>query len=124
VEDGSKSIESLDTSALRELREMTEGSGHPEQFRDLVSLFLDGLEPGLASMHQALADGESEELSMLAHGFKGTCASMGAMNLASLCKGLEQAATRENLENAQALLKQIESEVRVVRWLFERETRC
>jgi HPt (histidine-containing phosphotransfer) domain-containing protein len=124
VEEASKAVESLDTGALRELRELTEGSGHPEQFRDLVVLFLDGLEPGLASMHKALEEEDAVELATLAHGFKGTSASMGAMNLASLCVVLEEAAAKPNFGRAQAQLKQIESEVRVVRWLLERETRC
>lgn len=122
MENTSKGTESLDTTALRELRELTEDSGHPEQFRELIAMFLEGLEPGLASMRQALAEGDVEELAMLAHGFKGTCASMGAMNLASMCVALEDAAAKACLENAPICLKQIESEVRVVRWLMERET--
>lgn len=103
---------------------MTVGAGHPEQFRELVALFLEGLEPGIASMRAALADGKAEELAIQAHGFKGTAASMGAMNLASLCVALEKAAARENLEIARALLGQIENEVDVVRGLLEREMRC
>jgi hypothetical protein len=46
------------------------------------------------------------------------------MNLALLCLALEEAAAKPNFGRAQAQLKQIESEVRVVRWLLERETRC
>jgi HPt (histidine-containing phosphotransfer) domain-containing protein len=124
VEDCPKSSESLDTAALRELRELTESSGHPEQFHELITLFLDGLEPGLASMHQALADGNAEELAMLAHGFKGTSASMGAMYLASLCVALEETAARARMEKAEAQLKQMEIEAQVVRQLLERETKC
>jgi len=124
VEVGAKSSESLDTAALRELRELTEGSGHPEQFRELVALFLEGLEPGVASMRGALAEGKADELAVQAHGFKGTSASMGAMNLAGLCVALERAAADANLEIARAVLGQIENEVDIVRGLFERETRC
>lgn len=123
MEVGEKVSESLDTSALQELRELTEGSGHPEQFRELIALFLEGLEPGVASMRGALAEGKAEELAVQAHGFKGTSASMGAMNLASLCVALEKAAAGANLEIAQTLLGQIENEVDIVRELFERETR-
>jgi HPt (histidine-containing phosphotransfer) domain-containing protein len=122
VENTSKGTESLDTAALRELRELTQDSGHPEQFRELIAMFLEGLEPGIASMRKALADADMEELAMLAHGFKGNCASMGAMNLASMCVALEDAAAKASLQDAPVYLKQIESEVRVVRWLMERET--
>jgi len=124
VEVGAKASESLDTSALQELRELTVGLGHPEQFRELIALFLDGLEPGVASMREALAGGKAEELAVQAHGFKGTSASMGAMNLASLCVAVEKAAAEANFELAQAVLGQIESEVEIVRGLLERETRC
>jgi len=124
VEVGSKISESIDSAALLELRELTEGSGHPEQFGELIALFLAGLAPGIESMRGALAEGNEEELAVRAHGFKGTSASMGAMNLASLCVALEKAAAEANLEMAQALLGQIENEVDVVRGLLERETRC
>ena len=124
MEVGAKASESLDTSALQELRELTVGLGHPEQFRELIALFLDGLEPGVASMREALAGGKAEELAVQAHGFKGTSASMGAMNLASLCVAVEKAAAEANFELAQAVLGQIESEVEIVRGLLERETRC
>ncbi len=121
MEDTAKNPESLDIAAVQELRELTEGSGHPEQFRELVTMFLEGLEPGLVTMREALAAGDTGELKVLAHGFKGTSASMGAMNLATLCVGLEAAAG--NRDAAKAQLKQIESEVNVVRRLWEREVK-
>ena len=116
------SRESVAASTLRELRELAELAGDLGQFRELIDLFLSELESGLASMREALAQGDAEGLGKLAHSLKGSSASMGAVILASLCRTLEELAKKTELEGARAQLEQIESEIHIVRETLERET--
>ncbi len=119
---GINSRESVAASTLRELRELADSSDDPGQFRELIDLFIGELESGLASMRKALAQGNGEELAKLAHSLKGASASMGAGGLASLCHTLEETARNTELQGAEAQLKQIESEVCIVRETLEKET--
>lgn len=114
--------ESVAASALRELRELADSSDDPGQFGELLDLFLRELESGLASMSKALAQGNAEDLARLAHSLKGASASMGASRLSSLCRTLEETAKNAELPGAEVQLKQIESEVYIVRETLEKET--
>jgi HPt (histidine-containing phosphotransfer) domain-containing protein len=114
--------ESVAASALQELRELADDSGNPGEFHELIQLFLRELASGLASMSKALAEGNTEELARLAHGLKGSSASMGATSLASLCRALEETAKNTDLRGAEQELKRIESEVYIVRETLEKET--
>src|ERR1700704_3847506 len=108
------SRESVAASTLRELRELAELSGDLGQFHELIDLFLSELESGSALMREALAQGDAEGLSKLAHSLKGSSASMGAIILASLCRTLEELAKNTELQEAKAQLKQIENEMYIV----------
>jgi HPt (histidine-containing phosphotransfer) domain-containing protein len=114
--------ESVEASTLRELREVTCYSDGPWQFRELVNTFLDGLKTDLASTHKALAEENRVALTEFVHGIKGAAASMGASYLASLCSALEQASANAKLEEVENRLKQIESEMKSVRGVLEKET--
>jgi HPt (histidine-containing phosphotransfer) domain-containing protein len=70
----------------------------PEQVDELIDMFLDTLERNLTSMRAAMAKGDAPPLAQLAHGAKGTAASMGATYLAALCRELEESAKRGLLE--------------------------
>ncbi len=112
--------ESVAASTLRELRELAVSCDEPEQFHELIGLFLRELESGLLSMRKALAQGNAKNLAKLAHSLKGASASMGADGLASLCSTLEETAKNTMLPGAEAQLKQIESEVYIVREILEK----
>lgn len=115
------SYECVAPSALRELRELADSSDDPGQFGELIDLFLRELESGLASMRNALAQGDAKELAKLAHSLKGAAASMGAGRLASFCLTLEEMTRNSELERAEAELRQIESEGERVREMLEAE---
>jgi HPt (histidine-containing phosphotransfer) domain-containing protein len=119
---GNNSCESVAASTLRELRELAESSDDPGEFRELIDLFLGELDSGLASMRKALAQGNGEELTKLAHSLKGASASMGAGGLALLCRTLEETAMNTDLPGAEVQLKQIEREVYIVRETLEKES--
>jgi HPt (histidine-containing phosphotransfer) domain-containing protein len=114
--------ESVAASTLRELRDLADSSGDPGQFRELIDLFLRELESGLDSMREALAQGDAQGLGILAHGLKGSSASMGAIMLASLYRTLEELAKNTELPGAKVQLTQIESEIDIVRERLHRET--
>ncbi|MOA58867.1 Hpt domain protein [compost metagenome] len=72
-------------------------------------------------MQQAQQAADAQALRLAAHSFKGSCSNMGAAQLAGLCKLLEEAARREQLDEAPALIEQIEREFAIVRILFRAE---
>jgi HPt (histidine-containing phosphotransfer) domain-containing protein len=113
--------ESVAASTLRELRELANSCNEPEQFRELIDLFLGELQSGLLSMRQAVAQGNAEDLAKLAHSLKGASASMGACRLTSLCSTLEETAKNTELQGAEAQIKRMESEVYIVREILEKE---
>jgi HPt (histidine-containing phosphotransfer) domain-containing protein len=114
--------ESVAASTLRELRELAELSGNPGQFRELINLFLSELELALASMRGAIAQRNAEVVGKLAHGLKGSSASMGAIRLALLCRELEELVRHTELQEAKAQLLEIESEIYIVRDTLKKET--
>jgi HPt (histidine-containing phosphotransfer) domain-containing protein len=114
--------EGVAASTLRELRELAESCDEPEQFHELIDLFLRELESGLLSMRKALVKGNAEDLAKLAHSLKGASASMGAGGLASLCSTLEETAKSTKLQGAEAQVMLIESEAYVVREILEKGT--
>jgi HPt (histidine-containing phosphotransfer) domain-containing protein len=64
--------------------------GDVDFLKELVDAYLDST-PGLfAAMQQAAAAGDSAGLQRAAHTLKSGSANMGAMQLAALCKGLEE----------------------------------
>jgi HPt (histidine-containing phosphotransfer) domain-containing protein len=121
VELAKEVYQSVDSSCLEELRELTSFDKDPRRFNSLITAFLDSLDPQIASMRATLEKGDTAELADLAHGLKGAAASIGAIYLAHLCAGLEEICARMDLKCAGASLQQIESEVFAVRWLLEHE---
>lgn len=109
--------QSVDLAVFRNLREI----GSPEQVDELIDLFLDTLERNLTSIRAAMAKRDAPALARLAHGAKGTAASMGAMCLAALSRELEGSAKRGMLEEVYARFGQMESETQRVRQIVEKE---
>ena len=76
--------------------------GDVDFLRELVDAYLDST-PGLfAAMRQAAAAGDAASLQRAAHTLKTGSASMGALALAALCKGLEDMGKSGALEDAEA----------------------
>jgi CheY-like chemotaxis protein len=80
-------------------------------FKDAVKLQTDA--------RQALAQGQLEELRRAAHTLKSNSANFGAQTLAALCQELENRAKEGELEDAEALLTQIEVEYKKARTALE-----
>ena len=113
--------ESVALSALQELRDLAGSSGDPGQFGELIQLFLQEMDLGLSSMRQALEERDGKKLAELAHSLKGSSASMGARNVAALCRAVEEAAKGAGLSGIETQLALIQFEAKVVRAVLEKE---
>ena len=106
----------LDDAVLAALQDVME-----DEYPTLLDTFVVDSEERLRMLHQALDEGNAQELRLAAHSFKGSCSNMGASLLAGLCKQLEDCARREQLEQAPALVEQIAREFAIVRILLKSE---
>lgn len=104
----------LDHSVLSALRDVME-----DEFPVLLDTFLTDSAERLRQIRQANAASDSQGLRLAAHSFKGSCSNMGAHELASLCKLLEDMAHREQLADAPGVILLIEQEFLIVRELLQ-----
>ncbi len=74
-----------------DLENAIERMGDKEIFLEIARFFAAGLPDSIAKMDEALARGDLESLSRLAHSCKSNCAAMGAENERAMCLTLEQA---------------------------------
>lgn len=113
----------LDYSVLRALQEIME-----DEYATLLDVFLDDSEHRMTQLRQMLkvrSDGSGvfdfQELSLMAHSFKGSSGNMGALHLADLCRELEERSRREEVRGLEDLLASIDIEYVTVRRLFDAE---
>lgn len=106
----------LDQSVLASLLDVM-----GEEYPVLLDTFLLDSEERQRHIHEAMAAEDAQALRLAAHSFKGSCSNMGATLLAGLCKHLEEAARRERLDEAPALIEQIGREFAIVRILLKSE---
>ncbi|WJN57649.1 Hpt domain-containing protein [Pseudomonas sp. SO81] len=106
----------LDQSVLASLLDVM-----GEEYPVLLDTFLLDSEERQRHIHEAMAAQDAQALRLAAHSFKGSCSNMGATLLAGLCKNLEEAARRERLDEAPALIEQIGREFAIVRILLKSE---
>ena len=83
----------IDDEIIAELREVME-----EEFADLIGSFLHDLPVQLDLIQEAIAQRDAAELYRIAHKFKSSCGSLGAMRLAELVRRLEQAGRQNALD--------------------------
>jgi len=106
----------LDSAVLAALQDVME-----DEYPVLLDTFLVDSEERLLLLRQAQQQADAQNLRLAAHSFKGSCSNMGASLLAGLCKQLEEAGRREQLDLAPDLIEQIEREFAIVRILFKSE---
>jgi HPt (histidine-containing phosphotransfer) domain-containing protein len=106
----------LDDAVLASLQDVME-----DEYPILLDTFVADSEERVRLLHEAQAEGDAQGVRLAAHSFKGSCSNMGAVLLASLCKELEDAGRRDELEQVPALIEQIEREFAIVRILFKSE---
>ncbi len=100
----------FDPSALALLRAFT----GDQVTGELLALFTKNAEGELAALKEALAQRDARRVKHLAHRLRGGAGSLGARALADLCARLEDAAARDDLVAAEALVAAVEAECRGV----------
>jgi HPt (histidine-containing phosphotransfer) domain-containing protein len=103
----------LDPAALNTLLEVI--GGEHDVLVELIDSFLEEAPPLLAGMRQALAQEDSIELRRTAHTIISSATDFGAVQLAELCKKLENMGKAGTLAGAAALVAQIENEYEQVK---------
>lgn len=112
------SVVHLDYSVLTTLQEVME-----DEYPTLLEVFLKDSEYRIARLRQLLGAAvfDLQELSMMAHSFKGSSGNMGALRLAELCYEMEDRSRRGESTGLDELLTAIDSEYATVRRLFDAE---
>lgn len=113
----------LDYSVLSTLQEIME-----DEYPTLLDVFLNDSEQRIGRLQQMLqgyAQGggafDLQELSLMAHSFKGSSGNMGALHLADLCRELEERSRCEEVSGLEELLASIDLEYVTVRRLIDVE---
>jgi PAS domain S-box-containing protein len=112
--------QTVNAKALDRLRELRTPN-HPDPLVEIVGLFIVQTPDLLRALGGAIEQQDSESLRRTAHTLKGSCANLGAEQMATLCRDLELAAKRGTLSSARALITQIEQEYVNVRKVLEVE---
>jgi PAS domain S-box-containing protein len=99
--------EVLDASALADLRAAVDD---PAFVADLIGTFLAEAPALVATLQRAHAAGDAEELRRAAHTLKSNARTFGATRLGDACQELEEKSRAEELDDAAALVDEIEAE--------------
>lgn len=103
----------IDRKVLSDLQEVMEGG-----YLNLLETFLADSEERLRQLYKARS---AEELGLAAHSFKGSSSNMGAVELAELCRQLEERVRQQSLFGIEDLINRIDREFTAVRQLYRAE---
>lgn len=109
-ETGAAAVDTEVLAALGVLGQEASGESHLRRRPRLIDTFLSATLDRLETLRQSLAQGDSSTLEEVAHTVKGSCASLGALHMSSLCADLEAACRAGDLTRAALLLPQIHAE--------------
>jgi len=105
--------ETIDRTALNQLIESI--GGDKAFLSELIYSFSVDTPRLIESMRKARATNDAETFRRAAHSLKSNSANFGALNLAHLCKTLEEAGKRGELEGVERNIAQIENEFEQVK---------
>ncbi len=112
--------QTLDRAALDRITALAE-PGSEDLLGRVVSTFLDAAPAMLADLERALDDGGGDPLERAAHRLKGSCASLGATRMASLCSQLELETATAGADALRRLIGEVQLEFDKVKTALERE---
>jgi len=99
----------LDLAVLAELRQF-QGEGEPDIVQELAEAFQFETPPLLEVLHQAVAEGQPEQLKRAAHNLKGSSHNLGARTMAALSAELETIGKNGTVEGTAELVTRLEQE--------------
>ena len=97
----------IDMGVLDSLRSLVD---EEEDFREMITLFLDDTPIRLDALRRALAASDMKALERAAHQLKGSCGSFGALGMVRLCMTLEALARLGPQHEAADRLRDLEEE--------------
>lgn len=109
--------EPVDRRVLEDLEEL----GGVELVGELIQTLLEDAPSRLKGLQEAVRAGEAPAVRRLAHALKGSCGSMGAVEMTRLAGELERAGASWDLSRSQELLERLEEDFRRVRAALETE---
>jgi PAS domain S-box-containing protein len=113
----------LDAQVLAELRAL-ESDGEGDILAEMIGLYLEDSPAQLSHIKTAIEQADATRLAQFAHSLKGSCASLGARTLATLCDQLERVGLAGDLPRAVGLLSSLEVEAARTRASLETELSC
>ncbi len=99
----------LDPAVLSELRQFTK-EGEPDIVQELAEAFQFETPPLLKALHQAIIEGQPEQLKRVAHNLRGSSNNLGARTMAALSAELEAIGKNGKVERAAELVTHLEQE--------------
>ena len=99
----------LDYDTLNTLKEVME-----DDFALLIDTFLTDSKNRIITLQSLIHTADGDAIRRAAHGLKGSCSNLGAINLAALCGLLEHQALASKFENFTEDLRCIENEFAVI----------
>jgi signal transduction histidine kinase/CheY-like chemotaxis protein/HPt (histidine-containing phosphotransfer) domain-containing protein len=103
----------LDMETIEYLKQLRKGDG-PTVLEKAIGMYLENAPNALDELRQRLAEGDATAVWKIAHGLKGSSASLGAKQLAQRIGEFEGRARASDLSDADSRLASIESEYRRV----------
>ncbi len=110
----------IDQQRIAQLRTLAE-SLSSDLLAELVDAFLEGAERDIAALRQAMEAGKWDVVKRTAHGLKGSSLNLGATEMVSVCRALEQAEREGRQQDIAGLLTRLDSEFVRARLELENE---
>ncbi|HVQ39076.1 MAG TPA: PAS domain S-box protein, partial [Pyrinomonadaceae bacterium] len=110
----------LDAQVLNELRALQD-EGDPNILAEMIGMYLEDSPGQVIQIREAIERADAPGLVKSAHGLKGSCASLGARALWSLCDELEQLGLSGDVQSPARLLPSLQTEADRVTSSLNRE---
>jgi CheY-like chemotaxis protein/HPt (histidine-containing phosphotransfer) domain-containing protein len=104
----------LDPEPLSQIRAL-QRPGAPSLLAKVIGVYLDNSPTLVQRLREAVAQGDAVALRETAHSLKSSSANLGAAQLATLCKELEQRGREQRIEGTAALLAEVQAKYSRVR---------
>lgn len=99
----------IDSDVIETLRQLDK-PGERSFLAEMVQIFFEDTPPRISALRQAIATGDADQVTDVAHALKGACGNFGAYQLEARCLDLELTGRSGSLDRAQRQLSALESE--------------
>jgi HPt (histidine-containing phosphotransfer) domain-containing protein len=113
--------EAIDQETLDRLHAELSGLDKPDALESLIRQFVESTPGGVAAIKAAVDAGDAEGVSRGAHSLRGSSATFGATRLATVCEALERAGRDRGLDQARALVTELEEAAVATEAALERQ---